>query len=74
MGVKLCVSQWEEHRLRMLENRVLRKIFTSKWEELTGHWRKLHSEELHDLYSLPNIIQVIKSRRIGLVGHATHIG
>jgi hypothetical protein len=54
----------EEHRLRMFENRVLRRIFGSKRDELTGEWRKLHNEELRDLYSLPSIIRIIKSRRV----------
>jgi hypothetical protein len=52
----------EEHRLRVFENRVLRRIFRRKRDELTGEWRKLHNEELHDLYSLPSIIRIMKSR------------
>jgi hypothetical protein len=52
------------HRLRVLENRVLRRIFGPKRDEVTGGWRKLHNEELHNLYSLPSIIRVIKSRRM----------
>jgi hypothetical protein len=54
---------WEEHRLRVFENRVLRRIFGPKREE-DGSWRKLHSDELHNLYSSPNIVRVIKSRRM----------
>jgi hypothetical protein len=54
----------EEHRLRVFENRVLRRIFGPKRDEVTGEWRKLHDEELHDLYSLPSIIRIIKSRRV----------
>jgi hypothetical protein len=54
----------EEHRLKMFENRVLRRIFGPKTDEVTGDWRKLHNEELHNLYSLPNIIIMIKSRRM----------
>jgi hypothetical protein len=54
----------EEHRLRAFENRVLRRIFGPKRDEVTGKWRKLHNEELHDLYSLPSIIGIIKSRRM----------
>jgi hypothetical protein len=50
----------EEHRLRSSENRVLRRIFGPKRDEVTGEWRKLHNEELHDLYSSPNIVRVIK--------------
>jgi hypothetical protein len=54
----------EEQRLRVLENRVLRRIFGPKRDETTGEWRRLHNEELNDLYSSPNIIRVIKSRRM----------
>jgi hypothetical protein len=50
----------EEHRLRVFENRVLRRIFWSKGDEVTGKWRRLHNEELYDLYSSQNIIRVIK--------------
>jgi hypothetical protein len=53
----------EEGRLRVFENRVMRRIFGPKREEVTGEWRKLHNEELNDLYS-PNIIRVNKSRRM----------
>ena len=52
----------EERGLRVLENRVLRRIFGSKRYEATGEWRKLHNEELNDLYSSPNIVRMIKSR------------
>jgi hypothetical protein len=54
----------EEHRLRVFENKVLRRIFGPKRDEVTGDWRKLHNEELHNLYSSPNIIRMIKSRRM----------
>jgi hypothetical protein len=52
----------EEHRLRVFENRVLRRIFGPNRDEVTGDWRKLHNEELHSLYSSPSIIRMIKSR------------
>jgi hypothetical protein len=54
----------EEHGLKMLENRVLRRIFGPKRDEVTGEWRKWHNEELRDLYSSPSIIRIIKSRRM----------
>jgi hypothetical protein len=55
----------EEHRLRVYENRVLRKIFGPKRKKVREHWRKLHNEELNDLYSSPNIIRGIKSKMMG---------
>ena len=54
----------EEHRLRVFENRVLRRIFGPKWVEVTGEWRTLHNEELNELYCSANVVWVIKSRRI----------
>jgi hypothetical protein len=63
----------EEHRLRVLENRVLRRIFGPKQDEVTGEWRKLHSEELHILYSSPNIIRQVKSRRMTLAWHVARM-
>jgi hypothetical protein len=54
----------EEHRLRVFENRVLRGIFGAKMDGVTGEWRKLHNEELNDLYCSPNIVRVIKLRRM----------
>jgi hypothetical protein len=59
----------EEHRLRVFENRVLRRIFGSKRDEVTGECRKLHNEELRDLFSLPSIIRIIKSSRMIWAGH-----
>jgi hypothetical protein len=59
----------EEHRLRVFENRLLRRIFGLKTDEVTGEWRKLHNEELHNLYSSPSIIRIIKSKRMSLAGH-----
>ena len=64
----------EERRLRVFENRVLRKVFGPKTDKLTGEWRKLHNEELNDLYSLPNIVRVVKSRRMRWAGHVARMG
>jgi hypothetical protein len=64
----------EEHRLRVFENRVLRRIFGPKGGGVTGEWRRLHKEELNDLYSSPNIIRVSKSRRMRWAGHVARIG
>jgi hypothetical protein len=64
----------EEHRLRVFGNRVLRKIFGPKRDEVTGDWRKLHNEELHGLYSSPSIVRVIKRRRIRWAGHVARMG
>ena len=58
----------------MSENRVLRRIFGAKRDEVTGEWRKLHNDELNDLYCSPNIVRVIKWRRIRWVGHVARMG
>ena len=57
----------------MFENRVLRRVFGPKRDEITGEWRKLHNEELRNLHSLPNVVRVVKSR-MGWVGHVAHMG
>jgi hypothetical protein len=64
----------EEQRLGVFENRVLRRIFGPKRDDETGDWRRLHKEELNDLYSSPNIIRVIKSRRMRWAGHVERMG
>jgi hypothetical protein len=64
----------KEHRLRVFENRVLRSIFGPKRDEVTGGWRKLHNEELNNLYSSPSIIRMIKSRRMIWAGHVVRLG
>ena len=64
----------EEHRLRVFENRVLRRIFGHKRDEVTGAWRKLHNEELNDLCCSPNIVRVVKSRRMRWMGHVARVG
>jgi hypothetical protein len=64
----------EERRLRVFENRVLKRVFGPKRDEGTGEWRKLHNEELNNLYSLPNIVWVFKSRRMRWAGHVARMG
>jgi hypothetical protein len=64
----------EEHRLRVFENKVLRMVFGPKRDEVTGEWRKLHNEEIRDLYSSPSIIRIIKSRRMRRASHVARMG
>jgi len=64
----------EERKLRVFENMVLRRIFGPRRDELTGEWGRLHNEELNDLYSSPNIVQVIKLRRMRWAGHVACTG
>jgi hypothetical protein len=64
----------EEHRMRVFENMVLRRIFGPKRDEVTGEWRKLHNEELHILYFSPNIIRQMKSRRMRWAGNVARMG
>ena len=64
----------DERKLRVFENMVLRRIFEPRRDEVTGEWRRLHNEELSDLSSSPNIVRVIKSRRMRWAGHVARIG
>ena len=64
----------EERRLRVFENMVLRRVFGPKKDEVKGEWRKLHNEELRDLYSLPNIVRVVNSRGMRWAGHVACVG
>jgi len=64
----------EERKLRVFENMVLRKMFGPRRDEVIEEWRKLHNEELNDLYSSPNIVWVIKMRRMRWAGHVAHMG
>jgi hypothetical protein len=65
---------WEERRLRVFENRVLRRMFGLKRGEVTGEWRKLHDEELNFLYCSLSTVRVIKTRRMRWAGHVAHMG
>jgi len=64
----------EERKLRVFENMVLRRIFGPRSDEVTGEWRRLHNEELNDMYCSPNIVRVIKSRRMKWAGHVARMG
>jgi hypothetical protein len=64
----------EERKLRVFENKVLRRIFGPRREEVTGEWRRLHNEEIIDMYCSPNIVRVIKSRRMRWAGHVARMG
>jgi hypothetical protein len=70
----LSLTLREEHKLRVFENRVLRRIFGPKRDEVTGGWRKLHNEELHGLYCTPSIVRVIKAKRMRWAGHVVRMG
>jgi hypothetical protein len=67
------LALWEEHRLRVFENSVLKRIFGPEREE-DGSWRKLHNDEVHSLYSSSNIVRAIKSRRMRWAGHMVRMG
>jgi len=74
-GCETWLLTWRENRrLKLFENRVLRRIFGPKRDEVTREWRKLHKEGLNDLYCSPNIVRVIKSRRIIWAGHVARMG
>jgi len=64
----------EERKLRVFENMVLRRIFGPRRDEVRGEWRRVHNEELNDLYSSPNIVRVIKLRRVRWAGHVARLG
>jgi len=64
----------EERKLRVFENMVLRRIFGPRRDEVTGEWKRLHNEELNDLYSSPNIVRMIKLRRMRWAGHVARMG
>jgi hypothetical protein len=70
----LSLTLREEHRLRIIENRVLRRMLGQNKEEVMGGWRKLDNEELHNLYSSPSIFRVIKSRKIKWARHVARMG
>jgi hypothetical protein len=68
-----CLTVRGEHKLRVFENRVLRRIFGPKRDRVTGGWRKLYNEELHNLYSSPSIKRIMKSRRMRWAGHVARM-
>jgi hypothetical protein len=68
------LTLWEERKLRVFENMVLRRIFGPRRNKVTGDWRRLNNEELNDLYSSHNIVRVIKSRRMRWAGHVARMG
>jgi hypothetical protein len=74
MGVKLDHTLGEEHRLMVLENRVLRRTVGPNRDEVTRELRKLHNENLNDLHSSPNIVRIIKSRRMRRAEHVARMG
>ena len=73
-SVRIFEKLREERKLSVFENRVLRRIFGPRRDEVTGKWRRLHNEELNDLYSSPNIVRVIKSRRMRRAGNVARMG
>jgi hypothetical protein len=73
MMIAYLVAHTEERRLRVSVNRVLRRIFGPKRDDVRGEWRRLHNEEINDLYSPPNIIRMIKSRRMRWAGHVARV-
>jgi hypothetical protein len=74
MGETWSLTLREKYRLRVFKNRVLRRLFRSKKGEMVGDWRKFHNEELHNLYSSPNVIRMSNSRRIRWAGHVERMG
>jgi len=70
----LSLTLREERKLRVFENMLLRRIFGPRKDEVTREWRRLHNKELNDLYSSPNIVRVIKSRRMRWAGHMARMG
>jgi len=72
--INFQISLRKERKLRLFENMVLRRIFGPRRDEVTGEWRRLHNEELNDLYCSPNIVRVIKLRRMRWAGHVARMG